>query len=79
MRDLPAQARNADIALAVDNRVSVIRADVAGHNESLFSYGSSEIVDSRGMVLQSAKTLNDDLIIDEIETVPYGRDISEAT
>jgi predicted amidohydrolase len=77
--DLPAQARSADIALAVDNRVYVIRADVAGHNESLLSYGSSEIVDPSGMVLQSARTLNDDLIIDEIETVPYDRNTSEVT
>jgi predicted amidohydrolase len=76
--DLPAEARNADIALAVDNRVYVVRADVAGRNESLLSYGSSEIVDPNGMVLQSAKTLNDDLIIDEIETVPYIRDTTEA-
>jgi len=72
--NLPTEARSADIALAVDYRVYVIRADVAGHNESLLSYGSSEIVDPSGMVLQSAKTLSDDLIIDEIETVPYDRD-----
>jgi len=76
--DLPAEARSADIALAVDNRVYVVRADVAGRNEALLSYGSSEIVDPTGRVLQSAKTLNDDLIISEIETVPYNRDTTEA-
>jgi predicted amidohydrolase len=77
--NLPTEARSADIALAVDYRVYVIRADVAGHNESLLSYGSSEIVDPSGMVLQSAKTLSDGLIIDEIETVPYDRDNTETT
>ena len=75
--DLPTEARSADIALAVNHRVYVVRADVAGQNESLLSYGSSEIVDPSGKVLQSAKTLNDDLIIDEIETVPYDRDTTE--
>ncbi len=75
--DLPAQARYADIALAVENRVFVVRADVAGRNESLLSYGSSEIVDPSGVVLRSAKTLNNDLIIDEIETVPYKRATTE--
>jgi len=69
--DLPAEARNVDIALAVDNRAYVVRADVAGRNESLLSYGSSGIVAPNGMVLQSAKTLNDELIIDEIETVDF--------
>src|SRR5204863_1357051 len=36
--ELVAQARNVDIARAIENRVSVIRADVAGRTESLVSY-----------------------------------------
>jgi len=47
----------------------VIRADVAGRTDSLVSYGSSEIVDADGMVLQSARQLGSDLIVAEIETV----------
>jgi 5-aminopentanamidase len=63
-----AQARNADIARARENGVFVIRADVAGRTESLVSYGSSEIVDPDGRVLQAARQLGPDLIVAEIET-----------
>ena len=68
--DLPVLARNADIARAIDNSVFVIRADVAGRSEELLSYGSSGIVDPDGMVLQSAQTLSEDLIIADIGTSP---------
>lgn len=68
--ELVAQARNADIARAIENSVSVIRADVAGRTESLVSYGSSEIVDPDGRVLQSACQLGADLIVAEIKTAP---------
>ena len=67
---LPARARNADIARAIDNSVFVIRADVAGRSDELLSYGSSEIVDPDGMVLQSAQTLREDLIVADIPTSP---------
>jgi apolipoprotein N-acyltransferase len=39
--ELVTQARNVDIARAIENSVSVIRADVAGRTENLASYGSS--------------------------------------
>ncbi len=68
--ELVAQARNLDIARAIENSVSVIRADVSGRTESLISYGSSGIVDPDGMVLQSARQLGPDLIVAEIETAP---------
>ena len=68
--EVPVQVRNADIARAMENGVYVIRADVAGRNERLLSCGSSAIVDSDGTVLQSAKTLSEDLIVAEIETSP---------
>ena len=68
--ELLSQARNVDIARAVENSVSVIRADVAGRTESLVSYGSSGIVSPDGMVLQSARQLGPDLIVAEIETAP---------
>jgi predicted amidohydrolase len=67
---LVAQARNVDIARAIENSVCVIRADVAGRTESLVSYGSSEIVSPDGMVLQSARRLGPDLIVADIKTVP---------
>ena len=68
--ELVAEARNVDIARAVENSVSVIRADLAGRTESLVSYGSSEIVDADGMVLQSARRLGPDLIVADIKTAP---------
>ena len=46
--DLVVQARNVDIARAVENSMWVIRADVAGRTDALVSYGSSRIVDPDG-------------------------------
>jgi len=71
--ELVAEARNVDIARAVENSVSVIRADVVGRTESLVSYGSSGIVDADGMVLQSARQLGPDLIVADIKTAPRKR------
>ena len=68
--ELPVQTRNVDIALAINNTVSVIRADVAGRTENLVSYGSSEIVDPDGMVLQSAQRFSEGLIVAEIDALP---------
>ena len=68
--ELVAEARNGDIARAIENRVSVIRADVAGRAESLTSFGSTGIVDSDGTVLQSARPLSPDLIVADVETAP---------
>jgi predicted amidohydrolase len=67
--ELVAQARNVDIARAVENSVWVIRADVAGRTDELVSYGSSGIVDPDGMVVQSARNLSEGLIVAEIDTV----------
>jgi predicted amidohydrolase len=68
--ELVTQARNVDIARAVDNSMWVIRADVAGRTDGLMSHGSSCIVDRDGRVVQSARPLIDDLIVAEIDTVP---------
>jgi predicted amidohydrolase len=62
------QARNVDIARAVENSMWVIRADVVGRTDELMSFGSSEIVDPDGMVVQSARQMSEDLIVAEIET-----------
>ena len=66
-------ARNTDIARAIENRVSVIRADVAGQTSELVSYGSSGIVDPDGMVLAAAPQFKTDLVVAEIETAPRER------
>ena len=68
--DVVAHARNADIARARENSVSVIRADVAGRTADLVSYGSSGIVDPEGTVLQSARRLTEDLLIVDLDTAP---------
>ena len=68
--ELITEARNVDIATAVENGMWVIRADVAGRTSELVSYGSSGIVAANGVVMQSARQLSDDLIVAEIDTVP---------
>jgi predicted amidohydrolase len=66
--DVADDTRNADIARATENRVWVIRADVAGRAGELVSYGSSGIVDPAGKVLQSARRLAEDLLVADIDT-----------
>lgn len=66
--EIVAEARDVDIAGAVENSMWVIRADVAGCNDELVSYGSSGIVDTRGTVVRSAQQLSEDLLVAEIDT-----------
>jgi predicted amidohydrolase len=70
--ELVNQARKCDIARAVENRVWVIRADVAGQAGGLVSYGSSGIVDPNGIVVQSARQMSEDLLIADIDTTAQG-------
>jgi predicted amidohydrolase len=70
---LVAEARNCDIARAVENSVWVIRADVAGRTDELVSCGSSGIVDPDGMVVESAKPWGEELVVAEIDTVARTR------
>jgi predicted amidohydrolase len=65
--ELVAEARNVDVATAVENRMWVVRADVAGRTDDLVSYGTSGIVDPDGVVVQSARPLGDDLIVAEMD------------
>jgi predicted amidohydrolase len=62
--------RNADIARAAENAVSVIRADVAGRAGGLVAYGSSAIVDHRGAILQAAGQLEVGLLVADIDLCP---------
>lgn len=70
--DVVAEARSADVARATENRVWVIRADVAGRAGELVSYGSSEIIDPAGKVLQSARRFAEDLLVVDIDTASRG-------
>jgi predicted amidohydrolase len=64
--DVVLDARNTDIGRAIENGVSVIRADVAGRTADLVSYGSSGIVDSEGTVIQSARRLSEDVLVADV-------------
>jgi predicted amidohydrolase len=66
--DVVSVARKADLALAQGNGLSVIRADTVGQADGRVSFGSSEIVDASGNVVQSARRLTEELIIAEIQT-----------
>jgi hypothetical protein len=68
--ELVQEARAADIARAVENRVWVIPADVARENAELMSYGSSGIVDPDGKVVQRASLRNTDFLVADIEATP---------
>ena len=70
--DVVAETRAADIALARENRVSVVRADVSGRIANLVSYGSSAIVDPAGLVLQAAERLREDLLVADIDIARDG-------
>lgn len=65
--DVVADARNVDIALATENRVWVIRADVAGRAAGRVSYGSSAIVDPGGRVIRGARRLAEDILVADID------------
>lgn len=69
--DLVDEARQVDVARALDNRLWVIRSDVAGRSGTLVSYGSSAIVDPHGIIAQSARPLSDDILVAEIDTAPW--------
>lgn len=66
--ELIGESRQCDIARAIENGVSVIRADVAGRTTDLVSHGSSAIVNQHGAVLAAARPLVPDLIIADIAT-----------
>jgi predicted amidohydrolase len=69
-------ARKADITRAVENRIWVIRADVAGQNGELMSYGSTEIVDPEGNIVRRARTHSIDMLIADIPTSPRTRSVT---
>jgi predicted amidohydrolase len=61
--DVVALSRAVDIARAKDNKVMIVRADVAGRTADRVSFGSSAIVDARGTVLGAGKALSEDILI----------------
>lgn len=63
-----ALARYCDVARAVENRVWIIRADVAGRSGVLDSRGSTRFVAPDGSVVAEAEAGSTDLVIVDIPT-----------
>lgn len=70
--DVVAEARAADVHAATENRVWVVRADVAGRAGSLVSRGSSGVVGPDGAVVRAARPLAEELLVADIGTRPRG-------
>lgn len=66
--ELVSEARNVDINNAVENKLWIIRADVAGRTDELISIGSSEIVDPEGRIVEAARELSEELLVADIAT-----------
>lgn len=65
--ELNAAARSTDVALATQHGIWVIRADIAGRNGKLTCFGSSEIVDPKGNMIQEARLERTELLVAEID------------
>lgn len=61
--ELVSEAREADIKLATENNVYIVRADVTGRSDGLVSYGSSEIIGPTGKVLQAAREMTSEVLM----------------
>jgi predicted amidohydrolase len=67
--NLVEEARRVDIQRAQENRIYVVRADVAGQDKNLLSYGSSGVIDPHGRVLVTASKLAAQVVVANIETM----------
>lgn len=61
--DVSLEARARDIALAKENGMWVVRADIAGRTADLVAYGSTGVTDPTGTIRQSAHRLVEDLLV----------------
>lgn len=61
--DVVSATHAVDIACARENRVPVVRADVAGRNADRVAFGTSIIVGGRGDVLALASPLVEDMLV----------------
>lgn len=64
--DVVAEARDIDVALAKVTGMPVIRADVSGREGDLVAYGSSNVVDAKGNVLQSSRQFSEDILVADL-------------
>ncbi len=64
--DIVAHARECDLARAIENKMWIIRADVAGETSELTSVGASEIVRPDGSLLMAATRRGEDFLVTDI-------------
>ena len=64
--DLFEATRETDAARATENGVWVVRADVAGRGETLWSHGTSGIVDPTGSLLAGAEPFRPGLLVADV-------------
>ncbi len=64
--DIVVQARECDVARAIENKVWIIRADVAGETSELATAGSSGIVRPNGSLVMSAAKLGEDFLVADV-------------
>jgi 5-aminopentanamidase len=64
--DVVAEARGLDMALALVNRVAVVRADVSGRADGLVSYGTTGIVAADGSLRQSIHPFTSEIVVADL-------------
>jgi predicted amidohydrolase len=64
--DIVTQARECDVARAIENKMWIIRADVAGQTSELASVGSSGIVRPDGSLVMGATRLGEDFLVTDV-------------
>lgn len=65
--DVVEHARRTDVARARERSASVVRADVTGRVDGLESYGSSAVVDHRGVVVSTVEPFRVALLVAEVD------------
>jgi 5-aminopentanamidase len=75
-REIAADARRMDVALAAEYGVSVIRADVAGAAFGLGAHGSTGIVGPGGRLLAISTALEPGLVIADIPVGPWSPSVT---
>lgn len=61
--ELVSDARKADIKLAKENNVHIVRADVVGRCDGFVSYGASEIIGPTDTVSEAAREMTSEILV----------------
>jgi 5-aminopentanamidase len=68
--DVVEATRTADVFIARQSGVPVVRADVAGKDDGRTAFGTSAIIAAGGTILRAATPLAEDLLVSEIDLRP---------